>query len=306
MSLKQHFSCLPSWKGVALVGTMAFLLAACGDDDSDFVSRPDGDAVDSSSSVSSQSSSSSTKESSSSSVKSSTSSSSDGFDWSLPKETYLNPEIDYGTMMDERDGKKYKTVTIGDQTWMAENLNFDPGQGGAGDAKYEWSWCYDNEPENCDVVGRLYTWAAAIDSVKLAIDAENPQDCGYGKSCRMPAKVQGICPTGWHLPAYAEWEVLFTAVGGRTSRAGKDLKSQSGWYHNDIGTDAFGFSALPAGNRANIGYFDNVGNHANFWSATESDSFRVYYMHLFSTYDFIDVDVNSNKNIGYSVRCLKD
>ena len=130
----------------------------------------------------SKSSSSATPESSSSSL--------DAWSWDVPKEARLNPDIDYGTMTDERDGKVYKTVMIGEQVWMAENLNFDPGQGGSGENKYDWSWCYNDEAVNCDVAGRLYTWAAAIDSVKLATDADNPQDCGYEKTCTLPAKVR--------------------------------------------------------------------------------------------------------------------
>lgn len=126
----------------------------------------------------------------------------------------MNPEIEYDSIVDERDGQIYKTVKIGEQTWMAENLNFNPGQGGSGENKYNWSWCYNNEEKNCDVAGRFYTWAAAIDSVKLANDVDNPQDCGYHKTCALPVKVQGICPTGWHLPDTTEWKNLFAAVGG--------------------------------------------------------------------------------------------
>ena len=239
-----------------------------------------GTSSSSSEKVKPQSSSSEKFGKSSSSVNDVSSSSLNGFDWNEPKETYLNPEIEYDTIIDSRDGKVYKTVKIGEQIWMVENLNFDPGQGGSGDAKYEWSWCYDNEPRNCDVAGRLYTWAAAIDSVKLANDADNPQDCGYGRECGLTGKVQGICPSGWHLPSNDEWNALFTAVGGQ-SNAGKVLKSQTGWNNNGNGTDAYGFSALPAGLRYYNGYFNYGGNGALFWSATEYDSYGACYMYLF-------------------------
>ena len=129
---------------------------------------------------SSSSSSSSLKSVSSSSKQLSSSSSEendDGWSWDVPKEARLNPEIDYGSMTDSRDGQIYKTVKIGNQVWMAEN---------------------------CAVTGHFYTWAAAIDLVKLAIDVENPQDCGSGKECTLPDTVQGICPDGWHLPTQAE------------------------------------------------------------------------------------------------------
>ena len=234
----------------------------------------------------------------------SSSSSSGSFDWSLPKETYLNPNIEYDSIVDSRDGKVYKTVKIGDQTWMTENLNFDPGQGGSGDAKYDWSWCFNNEPKNCDVAGRLYTWAAAIDSVKLANDAENPRDCGDGKACYLSSTVQGICDKGWHLPTRMEWKALFTAVGDQ-STAGVVLKSQVGWYNDGNGTDAFGFSALPAGYSIDKDHFYNAGLNADFWSSTEYASKYAYDMYM--TYYFEDALVTDfNKSYGYSVRCVKD
>ena len=261
----------------------------------------------SSSSAEMQSSSSETVANSSSSVSELSSSSLDGFDWSLPKETYLNPEIEYDTIIDSRDGKVYRTVEIGDQIWMAENLNYvdsvtTPSLKGK-------CWCYGNVAKNCDVAGRLYTWAAAIDSVKLANDADNPQDCGYGKTCEVASAgsatlIQGICPSGWHLPSNEEWNALFTAVGGQ-SNAGKGLKSQTGWYSNGNGTGAFGFSALPAGIRDNIGFFYNGGNLAYFWSATEYNSYYAYFMFLNYYSELADLNYYY-KYYGFSVRCLKD
>ena len=243
------------------------------------------------------SSSSSETSVSSSSVESS--SSSDGFDWSLPKEAYLNPDIEYDSIVDSRDGKVYKTVKIGDQTWMAENLNFDPGQGGSGDAKYDWSWC-----RNCEVIGHLYTWAAAIDSVKLANDAENPQDCGYGKSCTLPAKVQGVCPDGWHLPNYDEWVAMLTSVGWQ-SNENKVLKSQSGWSGNGNGSDSSGFSALPAGYYN--GSFNHAGDEADFWSSFDHYSDYAYKMKLDNNMKCDRGCINDErKNVGNSVRCVKD
>lgn len=219
----------------------------------------------------------------------------------LPKEAYLNPEIEYGTMTDSRDKKVYKTVTIGTQTWMAENLNYadsvtTPSLKGK-------SWCYDNVEKNCDVAGRLYTWAAAIDSVTLYNGGEGA-DCGDGKTCTLPAKVQGICDNGWHLPTGAEWETLFTAVGG-SSTAGKVLKSQTGWYDNGNGTDVFGFSAHPAGYRSHYGNFGDSDSLVSFWSATDRGSDGAYYMSL-SCYDDNALLDYSLMIIAKSVRCLKD
>ena len=291
------------------------LLAACGDDNSSSAA-PDGDEP-SSSSVTLQSSSSSVEEPPTSSETESSSSSSEdkvncsallegetGWSWDVPKECRFNPDIDYGTMTDSRDNKRYKTVKIGDQVWMAENLNFDPGQGGSGENKYDWSWCYDNEPKKCDVAGRLYTWAAAIDSVKLATDTKNPQDCGDGKKCALPDTVYGICPPGWHLPSKAEFGTLLTVMGGQ-STASNVLKSQSGWAESKNGTDAFGFTALPVGGWDPYGIFYLAGNGAYFWSATGFDA--DYAEHLGIDYDkentFLDF---TYKHGGISVRCIKN
>ena len=210
-----------------------------------------------------------------------------------------------GSMTDPRDGQTYRTVKIGSQTWMAENLNY---YDSTNFSVKEKSWCYgksDNKDSTtCDVAGRLYAWAAAIDSVKLATDEKNPQDCGYGKTCSLPEKVQGICPPGWHLPTEAEWNSLFTAVGGE-STAGKFLKSQTGWNNNGNGTDAFSFSALPAGYRYNNGDYSIEGNGVCFWSSTEDNSGIAYNMYLY--YDDDDAILNfSFKDFGFSVRCLKD
>lgn len=141
-----------------------------------------------------------------------------GWSWDVPKECRFNPDIDYGSMTDSRDGKVYKTVEIGDLVWMAENLNYADSV--TTTSLKGKSWCYNDVAANCDVAGRLYTWAAAIDSVALASDEENPLDCGDGKTCALPDTVYGVCPPDWHLPTYAEWNALFKAVGGIELRAG--------------------------------------------------------------------------------------
>ncbi len=215
----------------------------------------------------------------------------------------------YGTLTDTRDGKTYKTVTIGDQTWMAENLNYaytGVPYNYSGNTSDSTSWCNDNDPANCAKYGRLYTWAAAIDSVKLATDAENPLDCGYEKECGLAGKVQGICPEGWHLPDTTEWKTLFTAVGG-SSTAGAKLKSQTGWtaYDGITNEDSFGFSALPAGYRNYYGSYLYEGDYAYFWSSTEYNSHDAYYMYLYyyGGYAYL---YNYDKGYGHSVRCVKD
>ncbi len=229
--------------------------------------------------------------SSSSSAKSSSSS----VTLATPCKTETEDNCEYGELVDARDGKTYKTVKIGEQTWMAENLNFETGN----------SWCGGGRVENegdCSKYGRLYTWAAAV--------GRSEDDCGYGHICSLFGKVHGVCPEGWLLPDTTEWSKLFTAVGGE-SVAGKMLKAQTGWGWNNYndssgnGTDAYGFSALPAGGRYNDGNFINEGLDAQFWSATEDNSDRAYYMSLFYHSDHAYLN-NSLKRFAFSVRCLKD
>ncbi|MDR2581406.1 MAG: fibrobacter succinogenes major paralogous domain-containing protein [Fibromonadaceae bacterium] len=114
-----------------------------------------------------------------------------------------------GSLHDSRDGKTYKTVKIGSQTWMAENLNYD----------VSGSACCNNSSSNCQRYGRLYNWATALT----------------------------VCPSGWRLPTDAEWTALTNHAGG-ASVAGTKLKANSSLWFTNTGTDDFGFSALPGGN----------------------------------------------------------
>jgi len=112
-----------------------------------------------------------------------------------------------GTFTDTRNSKTYKTVKIGEQTWMAENLNIETGK----------SVCYENDSANCEKYGRLYDWETA----------------------------KTACPKSWHLPNNGEWDKLTEVAGGK-SHAGKYLKATNGWEKDGNGTDNFGFSALPS------------------------------------------------------------
>ncbi|MBR2211089.1 MAG: fibrobacter succinogenes major paralogous domain-containing protein [Fibrobacter sp.] len=222
-------------------------------------------------------------------------------------------DADKNTLKDLRDGQIYKTTTIDipsksySEVWMAENLNyaytgvsFDY-KGYTSDST---SWCYENAPANCAKYGRLYTWAAAMDSVGEW--STNGKGCGYGKECSVTSPVRGICPEGWHLPSRAEWDALFTAVGG-SSTAGSKLKFVTGWnaYSGITNEDAFGFSALPAGGRYDDGGYDDEGDDAYFWSSTEDESDEAYVMRLYDNKDEPRL-YNLSKYNGFSVRCLKD
>jgi len=158
------------------------------------------------------------------------------------------------TFTDSRDGKKYKAVEIGTQTWMAENLNFNAS-----------GKCYGNNPANCSKYGRLYNWNAAMKA----------------------------CPKGWHLPSDSEVGTLTASVGGESKwawgalesedefceeiKAGKVLRAKSGWNsysnsrcekqsRNGNGTDLYGFSALPGGH-GGPGYFEDVGDNGYWWNS---------------------------------------
>ena len=206
---------------------------------------------------------------------------------------------------DARDGKTYRTVKIGSQIWMAENLNYDYNQNTA------QSYCYNNSVANCTTYGRLYTWSAAMDSA--AVFSGNGKGCGDGKTCSAIKPVRGVCPEGWHLPDATEWNALEKFVAnslynGKTDSVGYALKSKSGWTEYDGktgGSDYFGFGALPAGGRTSSGDFSGFQLCAWFWSPTESNLGNAYFWKLeyqhtrFSATDFY-------KNQANSVRCVKD
>ncbi|PBC73263.1 fibrobacter succinogenes major paralogous domain-containing protein [Fibrobacter intestinalis] len=209
-------------------------------------------------------------------------------------------EVSHGTFTDSRDGQVYKTVTIGTQTWMAENLNYDYNEGTAK------SYCYRNEPDSCAKYGRLYLWSAAMDSA--GVFSDGGKGCGYDTTCKATEPVRGVCPEGWHLPSDTEWKTLFTAVGG-TGTAGIILKSTSGWddYEGKSGngTDEYGFSVLPAGDRTDDDYYLGAGKYAYFWGSTENSSRYAYYWDFYYGYEGVYSGYNL-KGKGYSVRCLKD
>lgn len=196
-----------------------------------------------------------------------------------------NTSINYGTFTDARDGQVYRTVTIGKQTWMAENLNY----------QVDSSWWYNGSADSGAKFGRLYTWAAAM---KL------PSSCN-STSCasQVQSKHQGVCPSGWHLPSKDKWDTLETYLD--TSTAGTKLKSTNGWLYSGNGTDTYGFRALPAGLRSYDGSFGYLGNDARFWSSSESDADDAWYSYLYSGSDELS-RADRDKKHGFSVRCLKD
>ena len=242
------------------------------------------------------------------------------FDWTMSRDAFLNPEIEYDTIVDGRDGQVYKTVKIGGQTWMAQNLNY--ADSAETPSLVGRNWCYDDKNASCDVLGRLYTWAAAIDSVKLANDEKNPQQCGYYTTCKLPAVVQGICPEGWHLPSADEWKQLIVFVDDSLesynwqNSAGRKLMSQAGWVCEDrgpflceedwMGLDAVGFSAQPSGYHSFGDFFREAGVSTGMWSSTEFFKEEASFASVGAHGDPCAQVLSTGKRFGLSVRCVKN
>ena len=201
--------------------------------------------------------------------------------------------VKLGSMTDSRDGQAYRTVTIGTQTWMAENLNYETAD----------SYCYNDSASFCDEFGRLYTWPAAMDSA--GVWTTNGKGCGWGSTCSPTYPVRGACPEGWHLPTVSEFETLAVNVGG-SSIAGKVLKSTSGWKNDRNGTDAYFFTALPAGNGLFNGIYTNMDYFANFFSSTENGNYNVYVISMSYGNDGVNLDDLGFKGHPSSIRCVKD
>lgn len=187
-------------------------------------------------------------------------------------------------LVDERDGRKYKTVKIGQQVWMAENLNH----------ALRGSHCYNDNVANCRKYGQLYSWEYAIE----------------------------VCPDGWHLPSVDDFRELIETIGGKS--AGKSLKSTTGWARQDgkdcNGTDDFGFSAQAAGGNFFFGGYGHMTKHTSFWSSTKiksepagpglRDNVWAARMFIGSNDDCNEIVITSAIT-GYginefSVRCVKD
>ena len=211
----------------------ALMFVACGDDSSstNAITPPDGDgwseSYDQPKSSAIGNSSSSSKAKSSSSGKSSSSSSSvlkqsSSSDMSSSSENICTT-CEYDVLTDERDGQTYKTVLIGEQWWMAENLNYAYLQ--PTEKLDSSSFCYNDSLSYCDKYGRLYLWSAAVDSAGLF--STNGKDCGFDMRCILDLPVRGVCPSGWHLPTDEEFGLLTDFAGGCTP-AEKNLKLRYG------------------------------------------------------------------------------
>lgn len=202
--------------------------------------------------------------------------------------------------MSDIDGNVYKTVTIGKQVWMKENLKTTKYNDGkaiplvkddmAWKASTTPAYCWNNNDEktNKNKYGALYNWYT-VNTNKL-------------------------CPKGWHIPTDAEWTVLTTYLGGESVAGGKlKEKGTTHWESPNTGaTNESGFTALSSGARNYAGSFDLAGSNVLYfrsngywWSATELYTFNAYYRRLYSSLSDI-YRSPSVKQSGYSVRCLRD
>ena len=179
--------------------------------------------------------------------------------------------VDKEIFTDSRDGKKYKTVAIGMQTWMAENLNYDD----------RYGKCYDNNPANCEIYGRLYDWRTAME----------------------------VCPAGWHLPSSEEWQELVNTVG---DDAGTKLKATVSWNSGGNGTDEFGFTALAGGygrlTAASVYNFVAKERYANLWNSTDLglEAYNSRSVVMYDDLGYVSTDRVTSIYYYLAVRCIKD
>jgi len=197
-------------------------------------------------------------------------------------------------LVDNRDGKKYQTVQIGTQCWMAENLNVGTRINGISNQTNNGTiekYCYDNLETNCNIYGGLYQWDEMM---------------GY---ITTPG-VQGICPPtgGWHLPTDAEWTTLTTFLGGESVAGGK--MKETGTTHwnspNTGATNSSGFTGLPDGYRYINGIFSEMSIVGYWWSSSEYNSSEAWVRNLYFTNTAVERSNHNKVQHGFSVRCIKD
>lgn len=218
-----------------------------------------------------------------------------------------------GILADERDGKEYPVVQIGDQCWMAENLAYLPYVYPSKSDSGYYVYGYEGNDINAargskeyQQYGVLYNWAVAM-NLPLSADSILQKN---------DKKHRGICPRGWHLPSndevlkmekFLETTPDFSVEDERrnTGDVGKKLKSTQGWFEGGNGTDEAGFSALPSGIRYQDGFFTKEGKYGYFWTSTDLYGGSAFYRYMVYNNDGTFIGFPSKK-IGMPVRCLKD
>jgi uncharacterized protein (TIGR02145 family) len=200
----------------------------------------------------------------------------------------FNPDLTYDSIYDS-EGTKYKTIQIGTQTWMAENLRSTKLNDGT-----EIPFVTEISPWSL-LTGPGYCWF-------------NNDSVGYGAIYNWyTVNTLKLCPAGWHVPSDAEWTTLSDYLGGRSVAGG--LLKEAGTKHwlspNNGGTNGSGFTGLPTGYRYFAGGFNSMKSYAYWWSSTETEPGEAYYRASYYSYASLDRS-SSNKNSGMTVRCVKD
>ncbi|NTW32959.1 MAG: hypothetical protein HGB12_10075 [Bacteroidetes bacterium] len=219
-------------------------------------------------------------------------------------------------LTDSRDSKTYNTVLIGTQCWMAQNLNVGTYVTGTttqtNNASIE-KYCYSDNTDNCTTYGGLYQLSEAVAYLNGATNTSswNPVPTG---------NVQGICPTGWHIPTEAEWCTMENVVEAGTdpscnilyargTNIGAMLKESgtSHWTSNQCGTgcNTTNFTGLPSGFRRPTGTFDDISGDCFWWAASEFDDSNSWTRSLYNS-TTISYRQYASKTYGYNVRCIKD
>jgi len=199
--------------------------------------------------------------------------------------TVIIPE--YGTLTDI-DGNVYKTVKIGNQWWMAENLRASKKRDGT---------LIPNVPSNQE-------WLSASGSAFAWYDNNEDFDMPFGKLYNANSACCDICPDGWHLPTFGEWNQLGNFLG---SSAGRKMKTIKGWNPPNPGaTNESGFSAYPSGLRLPNGDFAGIGENASFWTSSSDINGYPFIVFLYYQNGEISNSFALDAREGYSIRCVKD
>lgn len=195
-----------------------------------------------------------------------------------------------GSQVADFDGNLYDIIVIGDQSWIKQSLRSE--HDANGDVITEMYY-YNDDPANAEVWGCLYTWEAVMN--------------GSGSSNSNPSGVQGICPEGWHVPSHPEYEEMINFLGGVMGTGGK-LKETGNTYWdepNSGATNETQFSARGAGRRGTGGDYLYLKQQNLIWMATENNATSAYNLTLYSNQAGAMTHTN-NKEMGFSVRCVKD
>ncbi len=220
---------------------------------------------------------------------------------------YLNQKMladrQYGFLLDERDCQVYRAVTIGSQTWMAQNLNYASVDGNMDYKK--GSFCYDDIEENCDTYGKIYSWTASADMPSSYSTSK------FVSEKRNEEKYQGACPAGYHIPQYEEVVTLLTYAGGVASsnNVGKlsaaFLWSDNLWSNSTTKTDAYGLSLLPGGWLTDLGKYRYEKIGTRFWLALDTKHTGAYIWGRDAGAYKFDFNINY-QHYKFSIRCIKD